>query len=123
MTKILSLINPSMATVFGRIESMRYTSYVQECLRILEAGKEYDTDVNLVFLVRIQHLIQRISDLNPRDTTVEEFTSVPKAPAPVYVSSYKNELERLRDGLPDHLKNDSKFLVKSHMIQQLTLIR
>lgn len=112
-----------MATVFGRIESMRYTSYVQECLRILEAGKEYDTDVNLVFLVRIQHLIQRISDLNPRDTTVEEFTSVPKAPAPVYVSSYKNELERLRDGLPDHLKNDSKFLVKSHMIQQLTLIR
>lgn len=119
----LSLIGLSMATVFGRIEPMRYTSYVQECLRMLDAGKEYDTDVNLVFLVRIQHLIQRISDLNPRDTTVEEFTSIPKAPAPVYVSSYRNELERLRDGLPDHLKNDSKQFVETYTIQQLTFIR
>jgi hypothetical protein len=86
---------------------MRYTSYVKECVTILENDMEYDTDVILVFLLRIQHLTQRISELNPRDNTIEEFTSIPKAPAAVYVSAFQNELDELRAKLPESLRNDS----------------
>jgi hypothetical protein len=71
---------------------------------------EYETDVILVFLLRIQYLTQRISELNPRDNTIEEFTSIPKAPTAVYVSVFQNELEELRAKLPVHLKNDSMYL-------------
>ncbi len=67
---------------------------------------EYETDVTLVFLLRIQHLTQRISELNPRDNTIEEFTSIPKAPTAVYVSVFQNELDELRTKLPDRLRND-----------------
>ncbi|KAJ4164838.1 hypothetical protein LMH87_006493 [Akanthomyces muscarius] len=97
----------SMSTVFGRIDPMRYTSYVRECLTILENNREFETDVVLVFLLRIQHLTQRISELNPRDNTIEEFTSIPKAPTAVYVSVFQNELDQLRANLPDHLRNDN----------------
>lgn len=88
---------------------MRYTSYVRECLTILENNREFETDVVLVFLLRIQHLTQRISELNPRDNTIEEFTSIPKAPTAVYVSVFQNELDQLRANLPDHLRNDSMY--------------
>lgn len=88
---------------------MRYTSYVQECVKTLEASQEYETDITLVFMVKIQHLTQRIAELNPRDTTVEEFSSIPKAPLSAYVSAYTHELEKLRESLPEHMKNDSKF--------------
>ncbi|TQV96293.1 hypothetical protein V2A60_003287 [Cordyceps javanica] len=97
----------SMSTVFGRIDPMRYTSYVRECVTVLEKQREYETDVNLVFLLRIQHLTQRISELNPRDNTIEEFSSIPKAPAAVYISAFQNELDELRAKLPEHLKNDT----------------
>ncbi|KAM3509249.1 hypothetical protein MY10362_000689 [Beauveria mimosiformis] len=97
----------SMSTVFGRIDPMRYTSYVRECVTILETDMEYETDVILVFLLRIQYLTQRISELNPKDNTIEEFTSIPKAPTAVYVSVFQNELEELRAKLPVHLRNDN----------------
>lgn len=87
---------------------MRYTSYVQECLKTLEAANEYESDLTLVFLVKIQYLTQRIAELNPTDTTVEEFTSIPKAPLSAYVAAFLSELNKLRDGLPEHLKDDSK---------------
>ncbi|KAJ3494722.1 hypothetical protein NLG97_g3894 [Lecanicillium saksenae] len=96
----------SMSTVFGRIDPMRYTSYVKECLTVLEREVEYETDIILVFFLRIQHLTQRISELNPRDNTIEEFSSIPKAPTAVYVSAFQNELDELRAKLPNHLKND-----------------
>ncbi|KAJ6781563.1 hypothetical protein PWT90_01558 [Aphanocladium album] len=97
----------SLSTVFGRIDPMRYTSYVKECLTVLESEVEYETDIILVFLLRIQHLTQRISELNPRDNTIEEFSSIPKAPTAVYVSAFQNELNELRAKLPNHLKNDN----------------
>ncbi|KAJ2967614.1 hypothetical protein NQ176_g9576 [Zarea fungicola] len=96
----------SMATVFGRIDAMRYTSYVKECVSVLERDMEYETDITLVFLVRVQHLTQRISELNPRDNTIEEFSSIPKAPTAVYISAFQNELDELRAKLPQHLRND-----------------
>lgn len=87
---------------------MRYTSYLKDCVLKLEKEQEYETDIILVFYLRIQHLTQRISELNPRDNTIEEFTSIPKAPAAVYVSAFQNELDELQAKLPEHLQNDCK---------------
>lgn len=97
-----------MALGFGRIESMRYTKYMQECLTTLESEEEYSTDVMLVFLVRIQHLTERISQLNSPDSPTEEVVGVPTAPMSAYVSAFQAELDRIRIGLPTHLRNDRK---------------
>ncbi|KAM5355344.1 hypothetical protein ACJ41O_001990 [Fusarium nematophilum] len=95
-----------MSLGFSRIESMRYTKYIQECLGVLEREKEYETDVRLIYLVRIQHLTERISQLNCPDDPAEEVAGLPTAPLSAYVSAFQGELDRIRNNLPADLKND-----------------
>jgi hypothetical protein len=96
-----------MAVGFQRIESMRYTKYTQGCLSMLEQEREYETDVRLVALVRIQHLAERISQLNAPDEPTEEVVGFPTAPTSAYVSAFQTELDRIRNGLPLELQNDN----------------
>ncbi|KAH7156415.1 hypothetical protein EDB81DRAFT_646898 [Dactylonectria macrodidyma] len=99
-------LSSAMSLGFSRIESMRYTKYIQECAQILEDEEEYETDVNLVHLVRIQHLTERISQLNSPDSPAEEVAGVPTAPMSAYVSAFQGELDRIRNALPEDLKKD-----------------
>ncbi|KAI5467458.1 hypothetical protein BGZ63DRAFT_346309 [Mariannaea sp. PMI_226] len=101
-------LSSAMSLGFGRTEPMRYTQYIQECLKTLEDENEYETDVNLVFLIRIQHLTQRISQLNSPDNPTEEVFGLPTAPMSAYVSAFQIELDRIRNGLPAELKKDRK---------------
>lgn len=95
-----------MSLGFSRIESTRYTKYIQESLRVLEKDQEYGTDVNLAYLVRIQHLTERISQLSSPDDPAEEVAGLPTAPKSAYVSAFQGELDRIRNALPENLKND-----------------
>ncbi|KAM0253458.1 hypothetical protein ACHAP5_000487 [Fusarium lateritium] len=96
-----------MSLGFLRIEPMRYTKYIQGCLATLEQEQEYETDLRLVTLVRIQHLIERIAQLNSPDDPAEEVAGLPTAPVSAYVSAFHSELDRIRNELPHDLRNDT----------------
>ncbi|KAF9774979.1 hypothetical protein IL306_006978 [Fusarium sp. DS 682] len=102
-------LSSSMSLGFLRIEPMRYTKYIQQCLAVLEQEREYETDIRLVTLVRIQHLTERIAQLNAPDDPAEEVVGLPAAPLSAYVSAFHGELDRIRNGLPPELKNDREF--------------
>ncbi|KAF4457959.1 hypothetical protein F53441_214 [Fusarium austroafricanum] len=76
------------------------------CLAVLEQEREYETDLRLVTLVRIQHLTERIAQLNSPDDPAEEVAGLPMAPLSAYVSAFHGELDRIRNGLPPDLQND-----------------
>ncbi|EGU89125.1 hypothetical protein FOXB_00398 [Fusarium oxysporum f. sp. conglutinans Fo5176] len=99
-------LSSSMSLGFLRIEPMRYTKYIQQCLAVLEQEREYDTDMRLVMLVRVQHLTERIAQLNAPDDPAEEVVGLPVAPFSAYVSAFHGELDRIRNGLPPELTND-----------------
>ena len=88
---------------------MRYTKYMQESLKVLEQEQEYETDVTLIYLVRIQHLTERISQLNSHDDPAEEVAGLPTAPLSAYVSAFQGELDRIYNSLPPDLKSDSTY--------------
>jgi hypothetical protein len=96
-----------MSTTFWKTDSMRYTYYLQESIKELESQGEYETDVNLVHLVRIQHLSDRISQINVRDKSAEEVTTLPTAPFSAYIASFQEELNALEASLSPRLKQDS----------------
>ncbi|KAM0273714.1 hypothetical protein ACHAPA_001287 [Fusarium lateritium] len=100
-------LSSSMSLGFLRTEPMRYTKYIQGCLAALEQEQEYGTDLRLVTLVRIQHLIERIAQLNSPDDPAEEVAGLPTAPISAYVSAFHSELDRIRGELPQDLKNDT----------------
>lgn len=94
---------------FQRVEPMRYNGYLQDCMRHLEEHPEYESDISLVYLIKIQRLTERISELNSRDRASEEVSSVPSAPVSAYVLAFQNELNQIRDSMPKHLKEDSEY--------------
>ncbi|KAF5965298.1 hypothetical protein FBULB1_12292 [Fusarium bulbicola] len=100
-------LSSSMSLGFLRIEPMRYTKYIQQCLAVLEQEREYDTDMRLVTLVRVQHLTERIAQLNAPDDPAEELVGLPAAPLSAYVSAFHGELDRIRNGLSPELQNDN----------------
>ncbi|KAK6948847.1 hypothetical protein Daesc_008918 [Daldinia eschscholtzii] len=61
------LTRDSVSLSFQRIEPPKFTPYMDQCLRELETDHEYGTDSLLVYLVRIQHLSERISQLHAKD--------------------------------------------------------
>jgi len=56
------------------MEPMRWTPYMEECLRMLEEAEEYSTDKLLVHLIRSQLIRDRIASVQWTYTSLENVT-------------------------------------------------
>ncbi|KAI0839333.1 hypothetical protein F5Y06DRAFT_266564 [Hypoxylon sp. FL0890] len=106
MTSIISL-------AFHRIDPPRYTPYIDQCLRELEADQEYQTDSLLVHLVRIQHLSERIAQLHTQDHVGTDTAEIARAPVSAYSGIFHAELEKYIASLPHNLSSNR--LVMCHI--------
>lgn len=104
----MDLTSISAALTFNKGESARYAKYNDQCLAELEEVAEYESDELLVQLVRIQHLTQKIFEVNNRDQLVDELPNIPNTPMSVYHTAFELELSRLRSSIPVNLKNNCK---------------
>ncbi|KAL0935536.1 C6 transcription factor [Colletotrichum truncatum] len=101
-------LSSSISLDIQQIDPMRFSSYVQQCLRELEEFRELESDMHLVYIVRIQRLAERISQIRGNEDGDEE-TPIPKAPISAYASSFQAELDKLQDQMPQSLQ-DNYFL-------------
>ncbi|OHE90960.1 hypothetical protein CORC01_13737 [Colletotrichum orchidophilum] len=95
-----------------QIDSMRYSGYMQQCLRELEEDAEFESDIHLGYIVRIQRLCERISDLRSKDYLDEEGDESTRAPLSAYVSGFRAELNKLQASMPPSLKNNAYLQVR-----------
>ncbi|QPG95039.1 hypothetical protein C2857_007535 [Epichloe festucae Fl1] len=100
----------NVSVSLNRIESMKYTPYVQECLKVLENGREYESDITLMYLIRIQRLTERIFEFTSKDRAEEDIPGIPSAPTSAYIAAFQKEIDSIRDSLPARLQNDSVFM-------------
>lgn len=102
---------------------MRATRYLDQCLKELEANMEYDSDAQLVTLVRIQHLMERLSRLNDDGEPTEEIFAIPTLPTlrEVVLSACQVELERIKENMPAGLKSNSKSTPRSAVTSRYRL--
>lgn len=108
------MLTPSFAPArismnFQRVEPMRYNSYLSDCMRYLQEHPEYESDISLVYLARIQRLTERIAEFNSEDRATEEISLVPSAPVSAYILAFQNELNQIRDSMPKYLQEDSQY--------------
>ncbi|KAK6450841.1 hypothetical protein FP744_10007091 [Trichoderma asperellum] len=94
---------------FQRVEPMRYNNYLSDCVQHLHEHPEYESDISLVYLVKIQRLTERIAEFNSEDRATEEISPVPSAPMSAYILAFQNELNQIRDSMPKDLKEDKTF--------------
>ncbi|OLN85418.1 hypothetical protein CCHL11_07974 [Colletotrichum chlorophyti] len=97
-----------MSMDMHQIDPMRFSANMQQNLLELQEHGEYDSDVHLVYIVRIQRLCERISHMRSRDED-EELDAIIGAPTSAYLAGYKAELDKLQANMPSHLQ-DNVFL-------------
>jgi hypothetical protein len=82
---------------------MRWTRYLDECLRLLEEKKEYPTDSLLVYLSRVQLICNKggTSTINDLFGDTEM-----RIPADLYIKTLKSQLNNLEQSIPPELKSN-----------------
>lgn len=80
---------------------MRWTRYLDECLRLLEDKKEYSTDELLVYLTRVQLICNKGAASTINDLFGDADMRIP---VDMYIKTLKAQLDDLEHSIPPELK-------------------
>lgn len=81
---------------------------MNQCFLELEKAREYDSDLYLVQLIRVQQLSDKITALCMGDEVDEQSYTVPRAPKSGYVHAFQTDLDRLAENIPGDPKQKRK---------------
>lgn len=95
-----------LASSFKKIDALSYTKYLDDRLNNLEQVKEYDSDLLLVQMVRLQHLAE--------DTHT---TETPSAPMQMYVKAFEADLSKLKQN--DPCREDNTFMKLQYLTAEI----
>ena len=101
----------SVSTYFQRSDTLRWTSYLDDCLHELEDAKEYSTDTRLVYLVRVQLIVERAVQAPWHDSGFDSDETV-RAPVQFHVITLQERLRDLKNGIPADLTWDGKSRIR-----------
>jgi hypothetical protein len=90
--------------------TLRWTSFSNECVRILETEQEFESDVLLILLVRLRLIAEKLSDLQ---WSTPETTSHASVPAMFTLRSLESQLQDVKSKIPDTLLNNRERLPTS----------
>lgn len=104
-------MNSMLASSFKKVESMRYSNYLEDALNTLEQARQYDTDLRLVQMVRLQNLMDDASK-----------TESPSAPMQMYVKAFTVDLDRLKKNDPcKDICTDNVFLRLQYLAAEIVV--
>ena len=82
---------------------MRYTNHFRDCHQALTAATEYNADIILVLMARLQRIVEEI-----RTSYLDNSSSL-RGPVVMYVKSFKDALQRYKSELPQSLQQNSEY--------------
>jgi hypothetical protein len=101
------LIEFSVSSFLQKIDGLRWTPYMGECLQILDETKECPNDEILVQQVRLQLIVERIN-LGTWDEGAEP-PEQNREPSPLYLQALHSQLQEVKNKLPPESQNNGKF--------------
>lgn len=100
-----------VATGFQRIDAMRYSIHLDECIRVIEGNPEHSTDLLLVELVKVTNLSERIG----QTVSLIQNESEILVPTALRLGSFQAELDTLKQGIPGAWKDDVILQLHHHL--------
>ncbi|KAF4888744.1 hypothetical protein CGCFRS4_v009742 [Colletotrichum fructicola] len=100
-------LSSSVSLDVQQIDPMRFSAYMEQCLRELDEAMEFESDVHVIYIVRVQRLAERISQIRANEDW-DGGLGLPKAPISAYASSFQAELDKLVDNMPPILEDKCK---------------
>ena len=93
-----------VSSYYQRVESPRWSSYLDECLQILEGNKGCPSDVFLVQLVRLQLIAESVGQAPWNEDNI----CVLKAPSNFYLKALQQRLREFKGQMPPELLQNSR---------------
>jgi hypothetical protein len=87
----------------SKLDSMRYNSHIEDCLQAVAAAAEYETDIYLIQMVKLQKIVEEI-----RVSGLYNDSSL-KGPVGMYVRSFQTALQEYKSALPANLQQNSQY--------------
>ena len=91
------IYSSSISTVLQKLSTFPHSAFMEECCKSLQDQRQYQTDEDLIYIVQLQHIFEKVdrlsvdygADLNNPDSSTE-----------LYVMALKSELEIFRERIP-----------------------
>ncbi|PLB46509.1 hypothetical protein P170DRAFT_457119 [Aspergillus steynii IBT 23096] len=103
------VLSSMISQYLGRMDPLRWTPHLTDCLDVLSTNSETPNDAVLVQLTRARLLAGKMSDGPWNDTMLSE-DRFPRAPSSFYLSALQTHLERTRAEIPTDLQNNKPIL-------------
>src|SRR5271170_1606627 len=95
----------SISSNFQKIDALRWTPHMDECLQMLAEKQECPTDEILVQQVRLQLIVEKVVQAPWHDGEIENAERV-RAPPAFYLKALQSQLQEVRRKLPpESLRN------------------
>ncbi|KAH6667913.1 hypothetical protein B0J14DRAFT_489034 [Halenospora varia] len=106
----LFFITSLISSYFQRIDALRWTLYMDECLQILETENDLPTDIILVHQVKLQLICERVNEAS----SVQDHEVSPNTPLPYFLKTSQAQLENFKKNIPESLQNNYILLGQMH---------
>ncbi|KAK9342228.1 hypothetical protein V1522DRAFT_416800 [Lipomyces starkeyi] len=110
------LMTSVSSSTFRKGSTLRWTAYSNECLRIIETEKEFESDALLVQLVKLRLISERVNDL-PWSPAVAEVDTTARAPTMFYLKSLEAQLQAFKSNILSDLSNNKTLLMEFYMTE------
>ena len=97
-----------LASSFKKIDALAYTKYLDNGLIALDQAREYESDMFLTQIVRLQHLAEETHT-----------TETPTAPTQIYTKAFKADLDRLKQS--DQCREEDVFLRLQYLAVEILI--
>lgn len=108
---MLLISTHSIAQFLGRMDPLRWTPHLAECLDTLAQSPETENDAVLVHLTRIRLVAEKIAQCSSLSHAAD---AIPRAPLSFHIGAIQSELEEFKRQLPLDL-TDNK-IVRLHLL-------
>lgn len=94
--------------LFRRGSQLPWNNHLAQCCESLLQTREFDTDLILNAIVKIQSMAERIYNIVPTLDQQDTSTSVYRMPLDMAINGARKELETFAEIQPQTVKNQSK---------------
>ena len=94
-------VSQLVTTYFSKLEPLRWTPYLDECLRVLSTSEEASSDRRLVHIVRLQAVVSKTSEAPWQDESS-------KTPVLYYINALNAQLEQYHADLPEDMRENGQ---------------
>ncbi|KAH8593547.1 hypothetical protein B0O99DRAFT_626565 [Bisporella sp. PMI_857] len=108
----------SITSYFLKSDSMRWTTYSAECLRMLEESGEFESDKLFVQIVKARLVAEKVL-LAPWHETMLDTAHTPRPSALFYLTALENQLQEFKTNIPVELRGNHILLLELHNLEAL----